>query len=130
MLTLLDYIYFRWISVYRGHDKDPEIYAILSLTLYETLTIVNVVSIVCIITGVERPDGLFIIPLTFILGFLNYSRYQKIESNVFETRWKDEGHTTKRIRFYLMISYLIVVFVAPWIYGYIIKAYSGLVVQA
>lgn len=118
MVSLFDYIYFRWFKVYSGHDKDPDIYATLMLTVYETLTIVNLVSIGSKTFNIDRPDGLFLIPLTFILGVLNYLHYKKIEFSTFEERWKEESDNTKRVRFFLLVFYLVAVFTAPWIYGF------------
>ncbi|ELR68741.1 hypothetical protein C900_05873 [Fulvivirga imtechensis AK7] len=118
-MELFDYIYYRWLKVYAKEDRDPDIYASGIVSAYQLLTIVNLVSFGCILLGIERPEVKYIIPVIVLIFIFNYFRYERgFDISKLEEKWGNEPEDRKRIRFILLVAYLVVTFTVPWIYGF------------
>jgi hypothetical protein len=72
MITLFDYIYYRWFRLYAKEDSDPDVYASGIVSVYQLFTVVNLVSFGCIISGIERPGVKYLIPVILFFFVINY----------------------------------------------------------
>ena len=120
MMKLFDYVYYRWHRIYAKKDNDADIYASAIVATYQMFTIINLILIFSVIFNFERPDyKITIIPLALVLLAINYFRYERnFDVSELDERWGDEPESKKQLRLILLISYLVVTFITPWIYGF------------
>ncbi len=119
MKKLFDYIFYRWYNIYKSNDSDPNIYAAGMVLFYQLFTIINIVSITCILLGVDRPDKKYLLVPFIIFVVINYIRYENnFNVSELDNLWKEESYAPKRRNMILLIAYFIVMLVLPWIYGF------------
>lgn len=122
MMALFDYIYYRWFKLYAKEDSDPDIYASGIVSVYQLFTIVNLVSFGCIIADIERPDVKYLIPVILFFFVINYFRYERdFDISKLDDRWRNEPKEKKQRNWVLMIVYLVITFITPWIYGFLTR---------
>ncbi|ELR68600.1 hypothetical protein C900_00216 [Fulvivirga imtechensis AK7] len=119
MFKVFDYIYYRWYNIVTHKDVHRDIYASSIVASYQMLTFINLILLASILFGFKRPDKIYIILLAVILIVINWYRYERgFDISKLEERWGNEPEDKKRIRFILLIAYLVVTFTVPWIYGF------------
>ena len=119
MKKLFDYIFYRWYNIYKSKDRDPNIYAAGMVLFYQLFTIINIVSITCILFGVDRPDKKYLLVPFIIFVVINYIRYENnFNISELDNLWKEEPYSPKRRNMILLMVYFIVMLVLPWIYGF------------
>lgn len=117
-MKLFDYIYYRWFRIYAKADSQPDLYASGIVTAYQTLTIINLVTITWVIQGYDPPSHKYIYPLTIFFFIINYFRYERgFDISKLDELWMAEPTDKKQLRFIFLVGYLCVVFFAPIIYG-------------
>jgi hypothetical protein len=117
-MKLFDYIYYRWFRIYAKADSQPDLYASGIVTAYQTLTIINLVSITWVIQGYDPPSHKYIYPLTIFFFITNYFRYERgFDIAKLDEMWMTEPTDKKKLRFIFLVGYLCVVFFVPIIYG-------------
>lgn len=118
-MTIFDYIYYRWFKLYAKEDSDPDIYASVIVSAYQVLTIINLVSLGLILAGFERPDVKYLIPIILLFFTINYFRYERnFDLSKLDDRWRNESKEKKKRNWILLIGYLVINFLIPWVYGF------------
>lgn len=119
MMIIFDYIYYRWFLWYKRKDIDPDIYASKIVSAYQLLSIINIVLLITVVWGVNRPSLKYLIGVIVILFTLNYFRYERgFDISKLEHRWGNESIEKKRLKAIIIIAYLVITFCIPWIYGF------------
>lgn len=117
-MTFFDYIFYRWFRLYAKRDDDPRMSASVIVSAYQLLTIINLVLLGSIVFGYEYPGEGYIYILIVIFYVINYFRYERnFDLATLDDRWGNEPKNKKRLHLFLIISYLVITFVTPWIYG-------------
>ena len=71
------------------------------------------------ITGYEYPGEGYLYFLIVLFYAINYFRYERnFDVSELDERWVDEPESKKQLRLILLISYLVITFITPWIYGF------------
>ncbi len=119
-MKLFDYIYYRWHRIYAKEDNHPDIYASAMVATYQMFTIINMILFLSVAFDFERPDyKVTIIPLALILIAINWYRYERdFDVSKLDDRWGNEPENKKRLHMVLMMAYLVITFVTPWVYGF------------
>jgi hypothetical protein len=119
MITVFDYIFYRWFRLYAKKDDDPKMSASVIVSAYQLLTVINLVLLGSIILGYEYPGESYLYFLIILFYVINYFRYERgFDISELDARWGDEPENKKRVYLVLVIAYLIVTFLTPWIYGF------------
>jgi uncharacterized membrane protein len=119
MMTLFDYIYYRWFKLYAKEDSDPDIYASGIVSAYQLLTIINLVLLSSILFGFEYPKVTYLYPLIMVFFVFNYFRYERgFDISKLDDQWRNEPKEKKQRNWVLLIAYLVITFITPWIYGF------------
>ena len=119
MITLFDYVFYRWFRLYAKKDDDPKMSASVIVSAYQLLTIINLVLLGSVIMGYEYPGEGYLYFLIVFFYAINYFRYERnFDVSELDERWGDEPESKKQLRLILLISYLVVTFITPWVYGF------------
>ena len=119
MMNIFDYIYYRWFRLYAKKDSDPDIYASGIVSAYQLLTIINLVLLSSVLFGFDYPKVTYLYPLIIVFFIINYFRYERnFDISELDERWKDEPKSKKQLHLVLLIAYLVITFITPWIYGF------------
>ncbi|WOK09797.1 hypothetical protein RT717_02415 [Imperialibacter roseus] len=117
-MKLFDYVFYRWFKLYAKSDNDPHLSASLIVTAYQVLTIINIVTFGCVAGGLEVPGNQYAYLLIIVFFVLNYLRYERnFDVRILEAYWCNEPAHRRKIRGWILYSYLAVMFLAPWTYG-------------
>lgn len=122
MLKLFDYIFLRVYQYFKEKgDNVPDTKGSLILSLIQLFTILDVMVFVNLIYDYAIPSKLgFFLPLMFVIGFINWYRYEKdFDLSELENRWKDEGQGKRITRGWLIGTYVALSFLIPAVYGYL-----------
>ena len=99
MMIIFDYIYYRWFLWYKRKDIDPDIYASKIVSAYQLLSIINIVLLITVVWGVNRPSLKYLIGVIVILFTLNYFRYERgFDISKLEHRWGNESIEKKGLK--------------------------------
>lgn len=119
MIKLFDYIFYRWFRLYAKNDEDPKMSASVILSAYQLLTIINIVLFGSVFLGFEYPGEGYIYILIVLFYVINYFRYERnFDVSKLDEQWGSEPKNKKRLHMVLMIAYLVITFVTPWVYGF------------
>ena len=81
-------------------------------------TVINLVLLLSILLNFQRPDKIYIIGLAIVLIIINWLRYERdFDISELETKWGNEPTRKKKTRLTILIAYLLLTCLTPWIYG-------------
>lgn len=104
MINLFHYFFYRAYCFYRNFGETfPEISAIGFLSLCLML---NVLSILAIIMNISSNNWLIVI-VWFSCQVFTANNFSKRRRDELDSKWKDEARSKKRVRGFLIISYII-----------------------
>ena len=119
MLRIIDYVFYRWYLLYSRHDESPSMYASVIVSAYIVLTVINVYAFskIAMMGKVPSPD--YIIPLSVFVMIFSFFRYERnFEMKPLKEKLEQESPRTRKRKWLLIVAYLILFGIAPWMYGF------------
>jgi hypothetical protein len=111
-MNILDYIFYRWVLIYKKFTSKPHFYSSLVLSVYECLTIFNIWLTLNLILGIDLPTkeaAYLIIALSYLLNYYRYERNFSISETL--EKWTNDSNS--KVKLWIIIVYLVALFAYP-----------------
>lgn len=119
LLLLFEYIHYRVYKFFEGKgDNISEFTATLVLSIIQCLTLLDILVITRIFYEFPLPEKIFILPIIFISGAINWYLYERnFDIEKLENRWGGEDKKKQIRNGWLIGLYLLLSFLVPVISG-------------